>query len=57
LPLTPIDITDKLLLLISKGKRLERQNDLVWWYCYYNYLIIIIYFYSSSIKYICYGYC
>lgn len=29
LPLTPIDITDKLLLLISKGKRLERQNDLV----------------------------
>jgi hypothetical protein len=56
LPLTPIDITDKLLLLISKGKRLERQNDLVWWYCYYNYLIIIIYFYRS-IKYICYGYC
>ena len=30
-PLSPIDITDKLILLISKSKGLERQNDLVWW--------------------------
>ena len=28
-PLSPIDITDKLILLISKSKGLERQNDLV----------------------------
>ena len=28
-PLSPIDITDKLILLISKIKGLERQNDLV----------------------------
>ena len=31
LPLSPIDITDKLLLLISKSQILQRQNDLVWW--------------------------
>jgi DNA-binding NtrC family response regulator len=29
LPLSPIDITDKLLLLISKSQILQRQNDLV----------------------------
>jgi DNA-binding response OmpR family regulator len=29
MPLSPIDVTDKLLLLISKGKLLERQNELV----------------------------
>jgi DNA-binding response OmpR family regulator len=29
IPLNPKDVSDKLLLLISKGKRLERQNDLV----------------------------
>jgi DNA-binding response OmpR family regulator len=29
MPLSPIDVTDKLLLLISKSKILERQNDLV----------------------------
>ena len=29
MPLSPIDITDKLILLISKNKGLERQNDLV----------------------------
>ena len=29
MPLSPIDVTDRLLLLISKGKLLERQNDLV----------------------------
>jgi hypothetical protein len=29
MPLSPIDVTDKLLLLISKSKLLERQNDLV----------------------------
>jgi len=29
IPLSPIDITDKLILLISKSKGLERQNDLV----------------------------
>jgi DNA-binding NtrC family response regulator len=29
IPLSPIDITDKLLLLISKSKILQRQNDLV----------------------------
>jgi DNA-binding response OmpR family regulator len=28
-PLSPIDIIDKLMLLISKSKGLERQNDLV----------------------------
>ena len=28
-PLSPIDVTDKLLLLISKSKGLEKQNDLV----------------------------
>ncbi len=31
MPLSPIDVTDKLILLISKSKGLERQNDLVWW--------------------------
>ena len=30
IPLSPIDVTDKLILLISKSKGLERQNDLVW---------------------------
>ena len=30
-PISPIDIIDKLILLISKSKGLERQNDLVWW--------------------------
>ena len=29
MPLSPIDVTDKLMLLISKSKGLERQNDLV----------------------------
>lgn len=29
MPLSPIDVSDKLLLLISKNKLLERQNDLV----------------------------
>jgi len=29
MPLSPIDVTDKLLLLISKSKGLERQNELV----------------------------
>ena len=29
IPLSPINITDKLLLLISKSKILQRQNDLV----------------------------
>jgi len=29
MPLSPIDVTDKLILLISKSKGLERQNDLV----------------------------
>lgn len=29
IPLSPADVSDKLLLLISKGKLLERQNDLV----------------------------
>ena len=28
-PLSPIDATDKLLLLVSRSKGLERQNDLV----------------------------
>jgi DNA-binding response OmpR family regulator len=28
-PLSPLDITDKLILLISKNKGFERQNDLV----------------------------
>ena len=28
-PISPIDIIDKLILLISKSKGLERQNDLV----------------------------
>ena len=28
-PLSPIDVIDKLILLISKSKGLERQNDLV----------------------------
>ena len=31
MPLSPKDVSDKLLLLISKGKLLERQNGLVWW--------------------------
>ena len=31
IPLSPIEVTDKLILLISKSKGLERQNDLVWW--------------------------
>lgn len=31
MPLSPIDVTDKLILLISKSKGLERQNELVWW--------------------------
>jgi len=30
MPLNPEDVSDKLLLLISKGKLLERQNGLVW---------------------------
>ena len=29
MPLSPIDVTDKLILLISKSKGLERQNELV----------------------------
>jgi DNA-binding response OmpR family regulator len=29
MPLSPKDVSDKLLLLISKNKLLERQNDLV----------------------------
>jgi DNA-binding NtrC family response regulator len=29
MPLSPTDLSDKLLLLISKSKLLERQNDLV----------------------------
>ena len=29
MPLSPIDVTDKLLLLISKSKLLEQPNDLV----------------------------
>jgi len=29
MPLSPKDVSDKLLLLISKSKLLERQNDLV----------------------------
>ena len=29
MPLSPIDVTDKLLLLISKSKLLEKPNDLV----------------------------
>ena len=29
IPLSPKDLSDKLLLLISKSKLLERQNDLV----------------------------
>jgi hypothetical protein len=29
IPLSPIDITDKLFLLISKSQILQRQNDLV----------------------------
>jgi DNA-binding response OmpR family regulator len=29
MPLSPIDVTDKLMLLISKSKGLERQNELV----------------------------
>jgi DNA-binding response OmpR family regulator len=29
MPLSPLDITDKLLFLISKSKLLQRQNDLV----------------------------
>ena len=28
-PLSPIDVTEKMILLISKSKGLERQNDLV----------------------------
>jgi len=46
-PLSPIDITDKLILLISKSKGLERQNDLVWWHFYYNFVcfIMMIYFF------------
>jgi DNA-binding response OmpR family regulator len=29
MPLSPTDVSDKLLILISKSKLLERQNDLV----------------------------
>ena len=29
IPLSPTDVSDKLLLLISKSKLLQRQNDLV----------------------------
>jgi len=29
IPLSPIDVTDKLLLLISKSKLLQRQNNLI----------------------------
>lgn len=31
MPLSPKDLSDKLLLLISKGKLVGRQNGLVWW--------------------------
>ena len=31
MPLSPKDVSDKLLLLISKGKIVGRQNGLVWW--------------------------
>ena len=31
MPLNPEDVSDKLLLLISKGKLVGRQNGLVWW--------------------------
>ena len=31
MPLSPKDVSDKLLLLISKGKLVGRQNGLVWW--------------------------
>ena len=31
IPLNPKDVSDKLLLLISKGKLVGRQNGLVWW--------------------------
>lgn len=31
MPLNPKDVSDKLLLLISKGKLVGRQNGLVWW--------------------------
>jgi hypothetical protein len=31
MPSSPKDVADKLLLLISKGKLLGRQNSLVWW--------------------------
>jgi len=31
MPLSPKDVSDKLLLLISKDKIVERQNGLVWW--------------------------
>lgn len=41
MPLSPTDLSDKLLLLISKSKLLERQNDLVWIF-YYNCCFIII---------------
>ena len=30
MPLSPIDVTDKLLLLISKSKLIEKPHDLVW---------------------------
>jgi hypothetical protein len=41
MPLSPTDISDKLLLLISKSKISERHNDLVWIF-YYNCCFIII---------------
>ena len=31
MPLSPKDVSDKLLLLISIGKLVGRQNGLVWW--------------------------
>ena len=31
MPLSPKDVSDKLLSLISKGKLVGRQNGLVWW--------------------------
>ena len=31
MPLSPKDVSDKLLLLISKGKLVGRQNGLAWW--------------------------
>ena len=44
MPLSPTDVSDKLLLLISKSKLSERQNDLVWIFYYNCCLIIINYF-------------